>query len=133
MIAPYWVNWMLTQMKQRFEDTPSQQEKIYRDKELGCQRRISRRKARFNSMLNHMCGIPTEDARGPPPTKQNTCPNKGGEKMAKFVLATGRYASPNLRTSMGVCRENVRKETASRTAVTTLLTRRKGGQNKKRQ
>ena len=98
MICPYWVNWMLTQMKKRFENTPSQQEKIYRDKKLGCQRRISRRKARFNSMLNHMCGIPKGDARGPPPTKQNTCPNKGGEKMAKFVLATGRYDRDSLET-----------------------------------
>ena len=49
-------------------------------------------------MLNQMCGIPKGDARGPPPTKNNTSPNKGGEKIAKFVLATGRYDLDSLET-----------------------------------
>ena len=72
LIGPYWVNYMVTQMKKRFEQTPEQKEKIAHDVKQGmtCKRKLNRRKGRFTAMLNHHYGIPKGDARGPPPTKK---------------------------------------------------------------
>ena len=151
VIDPFWTHYMLQQIKKNFEKTPAQQDKIAEDvnQKMKCGQRIDRRKGRFTAMLNHNCGIPRGDARGPPPTKNNTSPNKGGEKIAKFVLATGRYDLDSLKTYIKFLEEGAerrrwedeyggwsgkrKKETASRTARTKLLGRRKGGQNKERQ
>ena len=99
VIDPFWTHYMLQELKQNFEQSPDQKQKIAKDKKqkMKCERRLCRRKGRFLAMLNEKCGIPKGNPSGPPPTKNNTSPNKGGEKIAKFVLATGRYDLDSLK------------------------------------
>ena len=150
VIDPFWTHYMLQELKRNFEQSPDQQQKIAKDKKqkMKCERRLCRRKGRFLAMLNEKCGIPKGNPSGPPPTKNNTSPNKGGEKIAKFVLATGRYDVDSLKTYIKYLEEGAerrrwedeycgwsgkrKKETASRTGRTRLRGRGKGGQNKGR-
>ena len=102
VIEPYWVRNILKRIKERFEDTPKQKQKMAEDKEqwwINATARIHRRNGRFTAWLDHNCGIPREDggdASGAPPTRKKSSQNKGGYKIAQFVLATGCYDNDSL-------------------------------------
>ena len=102
VIEPFYVHDMFRRLKEKFEQTPRQQGKTHKDrsnKNLNSTERAKRKKGRFNSMLDQGCGVPREDggdaSSAPPPAGENnrgkkrSAPNKGGRKVAEFILAVG--------------------------------------------